>query len=320
MNRSAGAAAAALVTLVLSAAACPRAPAGQPAAPAAQVPVGGPLDTIPGTTWTNDDWRLFEATVRWGVAARLDTLPAGAAIVQVGRRFVGVDYKPGTLEAPGPERLVIDLREFDCVTFVENVLALSHFIRHDGARVLADPPKARARYEAYLRDLRYRDGRLDGYPSRLHYFSEWLSDHERRGMLRQLGDEIGAVPDDRPIDFMTTHATAYRQLADSANLAAIRQVEARLNAGPKRRYVPKAAIQSIESRLRDGDVLAMTSALPGLDVAHTGIAVMVDGRPHLLNAPLVGKSVELSPLPLPEHLAARSKQTGVMVGRMRSDW
>src|SRR5262245_28987701 len=85
-------------------------------------------DSIPGTAWTRDDWRIFSEKVRWGTAARLDTLPIGSAIARMGETFVGATYRPATLEVPGPERVVVNLRELDCVTFVENMIALVRFI------------------------------------------------------------------------------------------------------------------------------------------------------------------------------------------------
>ncbi len=274
----------------------------------------------PRSAWTDADWRILESTIQRASRERLDTLPIGAAIARVGGWFVGAPYRPGTLEEPGAEHLVINLREFDCVTFVENVLALVRFARHDGAAALADSAAAKARYASYLTALRYRDGRLDGYASRLHYFSEWLADHERRGFLHVQGDELGADTDRRPITFMTAHATAYRQLADPAERAAIAAIERRLSAAPARRFVPKDRIAEIEDRIADGDLLAMTSTLEGLDVVHVGIAVRRNGRVHLLNAPLVGRSVEVSALPLPAHLAERPRQAGVMVARVLEGW
>jgi hypothetical protein len=252
----------------------------------------------------------------WGVQHGLDTVPIERAIVRLGETFVGATYTPHTLEVPGPERVVVNLREFDCVTLIENVLALVEFIRRDGARLLDDPPAARTRYETYLRDLRYRDGVLDGYASRLHYFSEWLSDNERRGRLRILTRDLGGFRDAEPIHFMTTHPQSYRQLAEPGVLEAIRGVEQRLNAGQGRWFVPQAEIARVAARIQDGDLIAATSTLPGLDVAHTGIAVWRDGRLHLLHAPLVGKVVEISEQPLAERINGIRTQDGIMVARV----
>jgi Protein of unknown function (DUF1460) len=277
------------------------------------------VDTIPGSNWTAEDWRVFEAKVRWGVAHRIDTLDIGPAIALLGKTFVGSTYTPGTLEVPGPERLVINLRELDCVTFVENVLALVRFIRQDGARALEDRAKARGRYESYLRELRYRNGVLDGYPSRLHYFSEWLADNERRGSLKQLGRELGGVEDRESISFMSAHPKSYRQLSYSATVAAIRAIEARLNQGPPRWFIPEDQIASVAERIRDGDIIAARSTVAGLDIAHTGFALWKNGRLHLLHAPLVGKSVEISELPLADRIRSIAGQDGIMVARTVED-
>lgn len=281
-------------------------------ASAAPVPAA---DSIPGTPWTIEDWQIFESKVRWGASHGLDTLPLGEAIARLGVTFVDTKYTPGTLEAPGPEHLIVNLRELDCVTFVENVLALTRFIRHDGVAALADPPAARRRYEGYLTDLRYRNGVLDGYPSRLHYFSEWLADNARRGRLRLLTQDLGGVVDSEPIGFMSAHRSSYRQLADTGNLRAIEAMERRLNAGPGRWYLPEDRIAAVAGRIHDGDVIAATSTLPGLDVAHTGIAVWRDGQLHLVHAPLVGKSVEISELPLADRILQIKTQDGIMVAR-----
>lgn len=269
-----------------------------------------------GPEWAARDWKVFEAKVRWGVAHRLDTMPVGMAVARLGATFVGTRYTPGTLEVPGPERIVVSLTELDCVTFVETTLALVRFIREDGLALLDRPAAARARYETYLRDLRYRSGVLDGYASRLHYFSEWLSDHQRRGHLTLITERLGGVPDPEPVDFMSKHRAAYRQLADSATWERIRAIEAGLGTAPPRHYLPKERIAAVADSIQDGDLIAATSTVAGLDVAHTGFAIWRNGRLMLLHAPLVGKSVEISELPLAERIQKIRTQDGIMVARL----
>jgi hypothetical protein len=212
---------------------------------------------------------------------------------------------------------VINLHEFDCVTFVENMLAMARFIRHDGVAALRNRPVAERRYAEYLRELRYRGGQLEGYPSRLHYFSEWLADNARRGHLELLTERLGGRVDREPITFMSTHPSSYRQMADNVVFQAIRAMESRLNAGPPRWYIPEDRIAAIENGIRSGDVIAATSTVAGLDVAHTGIALWKNGRLHLLHAPLVGKFVEISDLPLAERILGIKTQDGIMVARPR---
>jgi hypothetical protein len=302
----------AVIGIVAAAVAIVGLPLDDPLGPA----TAGPSELEEATTgdWSAEDWNVLQSTVRWGQVARIDTLSFGDAVAAVGRRFVGTAYVPGTLEVEGPERIVVNFQGLDCVTFVENALALTRFIREDGPRLLADRRAAEAHYETLLMQYRYRSGRLDGYPSRLHYFSEWLSDNARRGLLVSVGPELGAIPDPEPIDFMSTHADAYRQLADTAVLRMIRETEARL-AGAERLYVPEARIADVADRIQDGDVIAATSTIPGLDIAHTGLALWVDGALHLLHAPLVGEAVEISEVPLAERILRIESQDGIMVAR-----
>ena len=44
-----------------------------------------------------------------------------------------------------------------------------------------------------------------------------------------------------------------------------------------------------------------------------------DGRLHLLHAPLVGRSVEISEVPLADRIPGIGGQDGIMVARLRDD-
>ena len=271
-------------------------------------------------TWSAADWQLFQDKVRWAVAQGLETIPAGDAIAQMGESFVGTPYRAATLEVPGPERLVVNLRELDCVTFVETVLALTKFVRHDGVAALGDSLAARARYESYLRDIRYRAGTITGYASRLHYFSDWLATNADAGHVTVITAQLGGVPDLRPITFMTGHAGSYPALQDSSTLVTIAEVESRLSAGQVRYVIPKEAITGVMNGIRDGDIIAAATTVAGLDVSHTGFAIWKEGKLHLLHAPLTGSPVEISPLPLAERIQAISSQWGIMVARVGDGW
>lgn len=271
--------------------------------------------------WADEDWTVFESKVRWAFEQRLDTLPLGAAMAEMGRSFVGAAYVPGTLEVEGPERLVINFQGLDCVTFVENTWALSRFVRmiggaygSDGVNTLANRPLTEDRYESLLRNVRYRGGTIDGYPSRLHYFSDWMGENDRRGLLRDISRELGGTHDTEAIDYMTAHTESYRQLADPSFVALVRQTEQRLTEAG-RYYVPEDRIEEVASRIQNGDIIAATSTLPGLDIAHTGLALWVDGTLHLLHAPLVGEAVQISEVSLAERIRRISGQDGIMVAR-----
>lgn len=279
---------------------------------------GGALvvgDTIPGhPSWTEQDWEVLAATVRWAREGEVATLPIGERIAAIGRHFVGTPYLPRTLDPPGPERLVVNLRALDCVTFVENMIALARFVEVAPADVLDRRDRALELYSGILTSLRYRGGVSNGYPSRLHYFSEWLQDAEDKGLLQVVTADIGGVVDPEPIHFMTDHRDAYPQLAEPAAFARLAEIEEGLSART-RYYVPEDRVADVQERIRTGDVIAATSTLEGLDVAHTGIALWEGGVLHLMHAPLVGQDVQISERPLAERLLAIPGQDGIMVAR-----
>lgn len=259
---------------------------------------------------TARDWEIARGHVEWAVDQWPDTLPRfGDLLARIGERFVGTPYRPHTLEVAGPERLVINLEVLDCVTFVENALVI--------ARLAWNTPPGDA-FHAVFRDeltrIRYRGGVLDGYPSRLHYFSEWISDNEAAGVVTSLSRDLGGVTDASAIDFMSTHPGAYRQLADPDVLAEVARSEARISA-VDRFYIPQREIAEKAHMIRDGDIIAATSTVPGLDIAHTGIALWRDGELRLLHAPLVGSHVQISDETLAERIRRIDGQDGIMVAR-----
>jgi hypothetical protein len=255
---------------------------------------------------TPEDVAIAKRTLETAKAERLDTLPIGQIVTRIGRTFVGAPYVPGTLDPDGPEKLIVNLREFDCVTFVENSLALARTARAGSVDVND--------YIEELRRIRYRDGVSVRYPERLHYFSEWIAANSEKGIVRDMTAALGGLRDTTRIDFMSTHPSAYRQLSDASFLSAVKATEEMLS-GRGHAWIPQDAIAEAAPSIKDGDVIAATSTVKGLDIAHTGIAIHIDGALHLMHAPLVGKSVELSTLPLAERIRGISGQDGVMVAR-----
>lgn len=259
---------------------------------------------------TDRDWEIARDHFEWAVAQRPDTFPHfGDLLVRIGERFVGTPYEPHTLEVPGPERLVVNLEALDCVTFVETALVLARLAWNGTAE-----GAFRTAYRDELTRIRYRGGVLDGYPSRLHYFSEWIADNETAGMVTAVSRKLGGVADSSAIDFMSTHPDAYRQLADPDALAGVIRTETRISA-VERYYIPQEEIAAKAHLIRDGDIIAATSTVPGLDIAHTGIALWRDGELRLLHAPLVGSHVQISEGTLAERIQRIGGQDGIMVAR-----
>ena len=278
----------------------------------------GASSSTPRTPWDDADWAVFRGRTGWALEAGLDTVAVGDALAALGRTLVGTPHVPHTLEPPGPERLVIGFRALDCVTFVENVLGLALFVQEpDAPEVLQLRDEAERRYEEILTRIRYRGGRLQGFASRLHYFSDWIADGEAKGLVRDITRELGGVRDTDVVDYMSTHPQAYRQLVeDPAALASIREVEERLTSAG-RWWIPEEALDAAVPRIRDGDIIAMTSTARGMDVAHVGFALWVDGSLRLLHAPVAGDAVEVSAEALPQRVRRIRSQDGIIVARAR---
>ena len=55
----------------------------------------------------------------------------GKTITSIGKTFLGTPYVDKTLEIDEKEPLVINLKGFDCTTYVENVLAFSLLVKNE---------------------------------------------------------------------------------------------------------------------------------------------------------------------------------------------
>lgn len=257
-----------------------------------------------------DDLAICNRVFSHAFEHRLIDKPIGDVVVSIGREFLGAPYEAGTLDRDSPgstERLIPDLHSFDCVTFIENVLALARCVKLNTLS-----------YDAYRHQLeliRYRGGRIDGYASRLNYFSEWIRDNERKGIVRQRTATLGGKPVRKPLGFMTSHRKLYPMLASDSTFAAVQRVEHDLS-GDTIVVAPEAAIRSHEPDLADGDIVAFTTNVKGLDVSHTGIVVVSpSGRRVLLHAPDAGKVVEVESSDLTAHFSRHPSYTGMMVAR-----
>lgn len=290
-----------LATLFL--AACGSEPA-EPAPPADEVvtPVAPASDVAPSDSAT---YQAFEDVMAYAQENDLAARPLGEIAQQIGVQLLGRPYLAGMLDEAEQEALVVDLMGFDCVTYVENVVALAQAVE------AGDP--SYAAYVENLEDLRYRGGTLDGYCSRLHYFSDWMLDNARRGNVEIVSRNFGE-PFDKTIDFMSNHRDAYPKLAENDSLfACIQQVEAGLE-DHGIFYVPQDQIRSVYDQLRAGDIIATATGIDGLDVTHTGFVYKhADGRTGFLHASLSGE-VKISD-DLADYVNGVKAQTGIIVAR-----
>jgi hypothetical protein len=236
-------------------------------------------------------------------------------VLWLARQFLGVPYVAHTLEINDDERLVVNTRQLDCTTLVETVAALKLCTQAD-KHSFAD-------YLNALRQLRYRQGCMAGYPSRLHYFTDWIRDKVEMQLvtdIQQPSPPFSAVQTVN-VDYMSTHPNAYKALkANPALIPEIRAAEQSLT-GLKVRYIPKRSVRNsalLRKVVKDGDILAITCNKKGLEIAHLGFAVWRSDGLHLLNASMIHKKVVEEPMTLYQYLQKHKTHTGIRVIRINS--
>jgi hypothetical protein len=164
--------------------------------------------------------------------------------------LVGCPYEAHGLvgSAETPEVFTASLEGFDCVTYVETVLALAR---------ASDP----AGFADELRRVRYDGGRVE-WARRNHYMTDWVRRNARAGIVGPVAAGGLATRKEKTLD-------------------AVAGLPAR-----KARFacVPKPKLRAFASRLKNGDILLFASTKAGLDVFHCGLLVRKDGSWKLRHA------------------------------------
>jgi hypothetical protein len=202
---------------------------------------------------------LAETNIPAAVQVRLDALvemsaseiDPGERIRRISQGLLGRPYRADTLVGGPevPERLVVRLDAFDCLTFLETVEALRR------SRQGSD-------FRAQLRDVRYFGG-VVSYPTRRHFFSDWIQPDA--GRLQDVTSRIGGARVRSVVKQLN------RKSADALWLAGLPVTTRTIH------YIPAELIDAaVLAGLQDGDYVGFYTEQPGLDVSHTGLIVEND--------------------------------------------
>lgn len=166
--------------------------------------------------------------------------------------------------------------------------------------------------------IRYRQGLIDGYASRLHYFTDWLHDNKNKGIVKDISRQIGAKPQHKVINFMTTHRNSYPALQDENVFQEIRKIEKIISL--RKLYVlPRSECSGAGGNIKNGDIIAVASLTEGLDVAHVGFALWRGNKLYLLHASSKENEVVVSAKPLNDYLRQNKNYTGIIAARVKDD-
>lgn len=234
-------------------------------------------------------------------------MPPCDLIAAIGIYFIGAPYSAETLTSGHQEKLIVNFGQFDCLTFVETVLALT--------RCVQTGKIFQSEFRRQLQSIRYRLGVIDGYSSRLHYFTDWLRDNEHNKILQDISRKLQAVNRRKKINYMTTHRDAYRPLHDENEFKKMLQVEKNIS---RRNFliISKDKVREQKEKIMTGDIIAFAADKEGLDIAHAGFALWHRGKLHLLHASSKEGAVIVSAKTLLAYLQQNKNFTGVIIARV----
>ena len=253
---------------------------------------------------TQSDKGIFESYLN--SVQTVDELCSDILMDETAKFFLGVPYVGKTLEYE-PERLIVNLREMDCMTFVENVLAL--------AEASASGTPSWQTYLEKLQQIRYRDGKIEDYTSRLHYTSDWIYENEKKGLIADITKEIGGVPLAMDVSFVSTHPGSYMQLQSHPEYIAVMAKEEKEINSRQYYYIPKEEIDKREAQIRTGDIVCFVTSIKGLDISHVGIIHKEGDKMTFIHASSGKKRVIINEESLQDYVLGIKKSKGIMVLR-----
>jgi cell wall-associated NlpC family hydrolase len=164
------------------------------------------------------------------------------------RHFLGQPYKSNPLigTADTAEVFTASLDGFDCVTYIETIVALVRASNVDN-------------FTGWLRKIRYEQGRVQ-WKRRNHYMTIWIRNNIRDGIVR-------------PVSMPAASMLSRERVLNVVPGLAAQQTRVKC--------VPKAAVPRLEPRLQSGDLIFFVSTRKNLDVFHAGILVR-DGKRVLM--------------------------------------
>ena len=228
----------------------------------------------------------------------------GNLVAAIARLFIHKPYKTNTLEQSGREKLTVNLAAFDCTTFVETVLALARCV--DSGKISTNT------FRKQLKSIRYRQGKINGYSSRLHYISDWIRDNEKMKFITDISKNLGGKPHRKKIHFMTAHHASYPALHNKTQSDRMLAVEKNLS----RRVLyilDKDTVGTQTAKIKNGDIVAFAADQAGLDVAHVGFAVREGKSLRLLHASKNEGRVVISKETIVSYLQSNKNFIGIII-------
>lgn len=222
-------------------------------------------------------------------------------ILTYAKSHLNKPYIKNSLDRDKTERLIVRFDGFDCSTFVETVLAQTK----DSSNVYN-----------FVKKVRYRNGKIDGYASRIHYFSDWIYENTCNGLFVDYTAELPYAKDfNFKVNYMTRHLYKYPMITNDSIFNEIKAMEEKVSSYTLK-YIPKSKVEQIKNYVKDGDIIGITTNKKGLDLSHVGFAVWQENELHLLHASSEFGKVMITKNPMSTYLNKNYTQTGIVLLRM----
>ncbi|WP_114993195.1 N-acetylmuramoyl-L-alanine amidase-like domain-containing protein [Synechococcus sp. UW179A] len=195
-------------------------------------------------------------------------LPLNEAIARLAEFFVGSPYMAMSLDQSGREQLRLDLTQFDCMLFVEQLLAVVSAESFDD-------------FAVRTKRLRYRNGEI-GYCTRQHYFHDWVGSAQAQGVIESQPVWSAQATRNLPLNFMSSHRDRYPALQSPDRFECIRAREQGRRI--EQHYLPLASLEAALPSLQSGDIFAVATRVGGLDVSHMGVLIREGSRLDAIHA------------------------------------
>lgn len=225
-----------------------------------------------------------------------------SALDQTAMTFIGTPYQGGTLDNGIIERLVFRTDVFDCMTLIEMCLAM----------VCAK--KRHKSVAETLEYIRYKNGKKNGYSSRLHYALDWIYDNEQKGLIKNITADLKGIETTKEINFMTTHTMLYPRLK-GAHVKKIAHTEKILSSNPFY-MIPTYRLERAIKKIKDGDIIFFTTNAIGLDTAHVGIAHKTKTKMTFIHASSLLGQVLMNEGTIIDYCEKMKNVSGIIVCRL----
>lgn len=265
------------------------------------------LSNISAQEITKQDSIIFNTIISKSKHENWQKLSINEIIINTGKEFLNTPYIAHTLEVNPKEKLAINFRELDCTTFLETCLCMAHTIKSDSANLET--------YKKTLQLIRYRDGILTDYCSRLHYFTDWIYNKQNSGLIENLTTDAGGIKFPINVSFMSTHPDKYKMLKGNNDfILRMAIIEAEINQR-EYTYIPKNQLANAEKYISSGDIIAITTNMNGLDISHVGYAIWLGSKLHFMHESSGAKKALITSETLVEYLNNIKHHTGIMLIR-----